>query len=50
MIVELICYLIAFVLFVLTGFNVVAPRVNLIGLGLAAMVFPLLLDAFEAVG
>lgn len=47
--VELICYLVAVILFALAAFNVPA-RVNLIALGLAFAFFPSLLDAIQAVG
>jgi hypothetical protein len=47
--VELICYLIAVVLFVLAAVNLPA-RVNLLALGLAFFAFPLLLHAIQAVG
>lgn len=46
--IELICYLIALVLFLLAAFNVPA-RINLLALGLAFAVFPLLWDAVQAV-
>ncbi|NAS23888.1 hypothetical protein GT755_19590 [Herbidospora sp. NEAU-GS84] len=44
---ELICYLIAFVLFVLAALNVGA-RFNLMAAGLAAAVLPTLVEAFNA--
>ncbi|WP_157555868.1 hypothetical protein [Herbidospora yilanensis] len=43
---ELICYLIAFVLFVLAALNVGA-RFNLVAGGLAAAVLPTLVEAFN---
>lgn len=47
--VELICYLVAVILWVVAAFNVPA-RFNLIAAGLAFAFFPLLLDALQAVG
>lgn len=46
---NLICYLVAVILFVLAGFNVPA-RVNLVAFGLAAAFVPLLAHAMHAVG
>ncbi|WP_157520469.1 hypothetical protein [Herbidospora daliensis] len=43
---ELICYLIAFVLFILAALNVGA-RFNLVAAGLAAAVLPTLVAAFN---
>jgi len=45
---ELICYLTAFILFVLVGVGVAVSKVNLLGLGLAAAVLPLLAHAVKA--
>lgn len=47
---DLLCYLTAFVLFVLAGLNVVIhPRVNALGFGLAAAVLPPRVAAFQPV-
>jgi hypothetical protein len=43
-----LCYLFAFVCFALAGFTVNPPRVNLIGLGLAAFVLPTLIGAWPS--
>ena len=45
---ELICYLVAVVLFLIVTFNVPA-RINLLALGLAFAVLPLLVDAVQSV-
>lgn len=45
----MVCYLVAIVLFLLTGFRVVAAtRVELVALGLAAAFLPLFLHAAQA--
>jgi hypothetical protein len=49
MMVELACYLVAVILFVLAAAGV-PSRVNLLALGLAFAFFPPLLDAIQAVG
>lgn len=46
---DLLCYLIAFVLFVLVGFNVQVGRWILLGFAGAAAVLPSLVGAFQAV-
>lgn len=46
---ELICYLVAFILFILAGVGVTVSRVNLIALGLAAFVLPFLAHAIKVI-
>ncbi|WP_157518817.1 hypothetical protein [Herbidospora mongoliensis] len=46
---ELLCYLIAFVLFILAALNIGA-RFNLVAAGLAAAVLPTLVAAFNSLG
>lgn len=46
----LVCYLIAFVAFVLVAVGVAVPRISLLGVGLAAVVLPRLVAAFDAAG
>ena len=45
---DLLCYLVAVVLFVLAAFNV-PSRINLMAAGLAFAVLPSLIDALQAV-
>ena len=42
------CYLVALVAFVLAAANVPIPRLGLLGLGLAAWLFPTFWNAMEA--
>lgn len=46
----LLCYLVAFICFVLAACNAPQPRVNLIGAGLAAWVLPTLIQALKGLG
>ena len=47
--IELVCYLVAFVLFLLAAFSVTVQRVVLFPLGAAFAVLPSLIDAVQAV-